>query len=146
MRWPKYQSFSTSISPSNEYSGFISFSMDCFDLLAVQGSLKSLLQHSSSEASILWRSLICTSKLLHIALLLSLSKFQSSLKVFQWGFFCMRWGMHRHIHTYTYIPFFRSLYFQRERIKYKNNHTFSFQNYSTVWGNTSSSALSILHF
>ena len=75
IRWPKYWSFSFSISPSNEYSGLISFRIDWFDLLAVQGSLKSLLQHSSSEASILWRSLICTSKLLHIALLLSLSKF-----------------------------------------------------------------------
>ena len=53
MRWPKYWSFSLSISPSNEYSGLISFSMDCFDLLAVQGTLKSLLQHHSSKASVL---------------------------------------------------------------------------------------------
>ena len=75
IRWPKYWSFSFSISPSNEYSGLISFRIDWFDLLAVQGSLKSLLQHCSLEASIIWRSLICTSKLLHIALLLSLSKF-----------------------------------------------------------------------
>ena len=75
IRWPKYWSFSFSISPSNEYSGLISFRIDWFDLLAVQGSLKSLLQHRSLEASIIWRSLICTSKLLHIALLLSLSKF-----------------------------------------------------------------------
>ena len=53
-RWPKYWSFSFSISPSDEYSGLISFRMDWFDLLAVQGTLKSLLQHHSSKASILW--------------------------------------------------------------------------------------------
>ena len=53
-RWPKYWSFS--ISPSNEYSGLISFAMDWLDLLAVQGALKSLLQHHSSKASILWCS------------------------------------------------------------------------------------------
>ena len=52
IRWPKYQSFSFSISPSNEYSGLISFRIDWFDLLAVQGTLKSLLQHHSSKASI----------------------------------------------------------------------------------------------
>ena len=56
IRWPKYWSFSFSISPSNEYSGLISFRMDWFDLLAVQGTLKSLLQHHSSKVSILWRS------------------------------------------------------------------------------------------
>ena len=56
IRWPKYWSFNFSISPSNEYSGFISSSLDWFDLLAVQGTLKSLLQHHSSKASILWRS------------------------------------------------------------------------------------------
>ena len=56
IRWPKYWSFSFSISPSNVYSGLISFSMDWVDLLAVQGTLKSLLQHHSSKASILWRS------------------------------------------------------------------------------------------
>ena len=54
IRWPKYWSFS--VSPSNGYSGPISFRMDCFDLLAVQGTLKSLLQHHSSKASILWHS------------------------------------------------------------------------------------------
>jgi len=53
IRWPKYWSFSFSISTSNEYSGLISFRIDCFDLLAVQGTLKSLLQHHSSKASIL---------------------------------------------------------------------------------------------
>ena len=53
IRWPQYWSFSFSISPSNEYSGLISFRMDWLDLLAVQGTLKSLLQHHSSKASIL---------------------------------------------------------------------------------------------
>ena len=53
IRWPKYWSFSLSISPSNEYSGLISFRMDWFDLFVVQGTLKSLLQHCSSKASIL---------------------------------------------------------------------------------------------
>ena len=52
IRWPKYWSFSFSISPSNEYSGLISFRIDWLDLLAVQGTLKSLLQHHSSKASI----------------------------------------------------------------------------------------------
>ena len=53
IRWPKYWSFSLSISPSNEYSGWISFRIDWFDLLAVQGTLKNLLQHHSSKTSIL---------------------------------------------------------------------------------------------
>ena len=57
IRWPKYWSFSFSISPSNEYSGLISFRMDWLDLFAVQGTLKSLLQHHSSKASILVLSL-----------------------------------------------------------------------------------------
>ena len=56
IRWPKYWSFSFSISPSNEYSGLTSFRMDYLDFLAVQGTLKSLLQHHSSKASILRRS------------------------------------------------------------------------------------------
>ena len=55
-RWPKYWSFSFSISPSNEYSGLISFRIDWLDLLAVQGTLKSLLQHLNLKASILWCS------------------------------------------------------------------------------------------
>ena len=54
IRWPKYWSFSFSISPPNEYSGLISFRIDWFDLLAVQGTLKSLLQHHSSKASVLF--------------------------------------------------------------------------------------------
>ena len=56
LRWPKYWSFSFSISPSNEYSGLISFKIDWFDLLAVQGTLTSLLQHHSSKPSVLWSS------------------------------------------------------------------------------------------
>ena len=56
IRWPKYWSFSFNISPSNEHSGLISFRMDWLDLLAVQGTLKSLLQHHSSKASTLWCS------------------------------------------------------------------------------------------
>ena len=60
MRWPKYWSFSLSISPSNEHSGLISFRMDWLDLLTVQGTCKSLLQHHSSKASILWHSAFFT--------------------------------------------------------------------------------------
>ena len=56
IRWPKYWSFSFSISPSHEYSGLISLRMDWLDLLAVQGTPKSLLQHQSSKASVLWQS------------------------------------------------------------------------------------------
>ena len=56
IRWPKYWSFSFSISTSSEYSGLISFKMDWLDLLATLGTLKSLLQHHSSKASVLWRS------------------------------------------------------------------------------------------
>ena len=63
MRWPKYWSFSFSISPSNEHPGLISFSMDWLDLLAVQGTLKSLLQHHSSKASVLWHSAFFTVQL-----------------------------------------------------------------------------------
>ena len=64
-RWPKYWSFSFSILPSNEHPGLISFRMDCLDLLAVQGTLKSLLQHHSSKASILRRSAFFTVQLSH---------------------------------------------------------------------------------
>ena len=66
IRWPKYWSFSFSISPSNEYSGLISFSIDWVDVLAVQGTLKSLLQHHSSKASILRRSAFFTVQLTSI--------------------------------------------------------------------------------
>ena len=64
-RWPKYWSFSFSISPSNEYSGLISFTIDWFDFLAVQGTLKSLLQHHSSKVSILQCSAFFTVQLKH---------------------------------------------------------------------------------
>ena len=63
IRWPKYWSFSFSISPSNEHPGLISFRMDWLDLLAVQGTLKSLLQHQSSKASIFWCSAFFTVQL-----------------------------------------------------------------------------------
>ena len=83
IRWPKYWSFSFSISPSNEYSGLISFRMDWLDLLAVQGTLKSLLQHHSSKVSILWCSAFFMVQLSHphmttIALTLA---YQSSMTV-----------------------------------------------------------------
>ena len=65
MRWPKYWSFSFSISPSNEHKGLVSFRMDWLDLLAVQGTLKSLLLHHSSKASILRRSAFFTVQLSH---------------------------------------------------------------------------------
>ena len=65
MRWPKYRSFSSSISPSNEHSGLISFRMDWLDLLAVEGTLKSLLQRHSSKASILQCSAFFTVQLSH---------------------------------------------------------------------------------
>ena len=65
IRWPKYWSFSFSICPSNEYSGLIPFRIDWFDLLAVQETLKSLLQHLSSKAPILWHSAFFTIQLSH---------------------------------------------------------------------------------
>ena len=65
MRWPKYWSFSFSIIPSKEIPGLISFRMDWLDLFAVQGALKSLLQHHSSKASILWCSAFFTAQLSH---------------------------------------------------------------------------------
>ena len=65
IRWPQYWSFSFRISPFNEYSGLISFRFDWFDLLAVQGTLKSLLQHHSLKALILWRSAFFMVQLTH---------------------------------------------------------------------------------
>ena len=65
IRWPKYCSFNFSISPSNKYSGLISFRIDWLDLLVVQGTLKSLLQHHSSKASILWSSAFFIVQLSH---------------------------------------------------------------------------------
>ena len=66
LRWPKYWSFSFSISPSNEHSGLISFRMDCLDLFAVQGTLQSLLQHHISKASVLQHSAFFTVQLSHL--------------------------------------------------------------------------------
>ena len=66
IRWPKYWSFSCSISPSNEYSGLIFFTMDWFDLLAVQGTLKNFLQHHSSKASVLQHSICFMVQLSHL--------------------------------------------------------------------------------
>ena len=65
IRWPKYWSLSFNISPTNEHPGLISFRMDWLDVLAVQGTLKSLLQHHSSKASILWRSAFFTVQVSH---------------------------------------------------------------------------------
>ena len=65
IRWPKYWTFSFSISPFNEYSGLLSFRIDCLDLFAVQGTLKNLLQHHSSKASILWCSAFLMVQLSH---------------------------------------------------------------------------------
>ena len=65
IRWPKYWSFSFNISPSNKHSGLISFRMDWLDLLAVQGTIKSLLQHHSSKVSLLWRSAFFIVQLSH---------------------------------------------------------------------------------
>ena len=65
MRWPKYWSFSFNISTTNEHPGLISFRMDWLDLLAVQGTLKSLLQHHSSKASVFWCSAFFTVQLYH---------------------------------------------------------------------------------
>ena len=65
IRWPKYWSFSFTISPSSDHSGLISFQMDWFNLLAVQGTLKSLLQHQSSKSSILWCAVFFIVQLSH---------------------------------------------------------------------------------
>ena len=65
IRWPKYWSFNFNISPSNEHPGLLSFKMDLLDLLAVQGTLKSLLQHHSSKASVLWCSTFFIVRLSH---------------------------------------------------------------------------------
>jgi len=65
IRWPKYWRFSFSVGPSNEYSTLIPLRIECFDLFAVQGTLKSLLQHHSSKASILWHSAFFIVQLLH---------------------------------------------------------------------------------
>ena len=93
MKWPKYWSFNFSISPFNEHPGLISFRMDWLDLLAVQGTLKSLLQHYSSKASILRRSAFFTVQLSHpymttgktIALTRRTISWQSNVSAFQYA-------------------------------------------------------------
>ena len=81
IRWPKYWSFSFSISPSSEYSGLISFRMDWLDLLAIQGTLKSLHQHHNSKASILWCSILDMRRW-EIGLIYLLLKTSNSLKAY----------------------------------------------------------------
>ena len=93
IRWPKYWSFSLSISPSSEYSGLIYFKMDWFDLLAVQGILKSLLQHHSLKAPILWCSAFLMVQLSHlymttgktIALTICTFRKQSNVSAFEYA-------------------------------------------------------------
>ena len=98
IRWPKYWSFSFSISPSNEYSGLISFRIDQFDLLAVQGTLKSLLQHHSSKASVLWRSAFFMVQLSHSYMTtgktIALTRWTSVIKVMSLLFLihCLGWS------------------------------------------------------
>ena len=81
IRWPKYWRFSFNISPSSEHPGLISFRMGWLDLLAVQGTLKSLLQHHSSKASILQRSAFFTVQLSH--------PYKTDLKIFSFHFLCV---------------------------------------------------------
>ena len=95
IRWPNYWSFS--ISPSNEYSGLISFRIDWFDLLAVQGTLKNLLQHHSSKASLLWHSAFFLAQLSHTWCmrqcrhLKSITSKQSSIRTFNTNYMKMTW-------------------------------------------------------
>ena len=86
IRWPNYWSFSFSISPPNEYSGLISFKMDWLDLLAVQGTLKSLLQQHSSKAPILW----CSAFFIHTKRRSKLISIFSSVVISRWKImFCL---------------------------------------------------------
>ena len=82
IRWPKYWTFSFSISPSNGYSGLISFRIDWFEFLDVQGTLKSLLQHCISKASILWRSAFFIVQLSH-----SYKNTEKTIALTRWTFF-----------------------------------------------------------
>ena len=82
IRWPNYWSSSFNISPSSEYSGLISFRIDWFDILPVQGTLKSLIQHHSSKASILWHSAFFAIQLSHV--LYFLSKVTPQLGLLWW--------------------------------------------------------------
>ena len=93
IRWPKYCSFSLSISPSNEYSGLISFSIDWLDLLEGQGTLRSLLQHYSSKASILWCSAFFIVQLSHLCedLILGLVFYSMDLYVYLYVSITLFW-------------------------------------------------------
>ena len=96
IRWPKYWSFSFSISPSNEYSRLISFRMDWLDLLAVQGTLNSLLQYHSLKASVLWRSAFFTVQLSHPYMTtgktIALTRWTSVGKYFCFLICCLGWS------------------------------------------------------
>ena len=81
IRWPKYWNFSFNISPSSEYSGLISFRIEWFDLLVVQGTLKSLLQHHSSKASILWHSAFFMVQLSHPYMAISMDLWKTRRQV-----------------------------------------------------------------
>ena len=93
IRWPKYWSFSFSISSSNDYSGLISFRIDWLDLLAVQGTLKSLLQHHSSKASILWCPAFFMVQLSHPYITLT-SKHHSHIQTLWFAFWQKGWEQH----------------------------------------------------
>ena len=92
IRWPKYQSSSLSISPSNEHPGLISFRMDWLDLLTVQGTLKTLLQHHSSNASILRRSAFFTVQLSHPYMTQEASNLRGPLSLSQWELWPRHWA------------------------------------------------------
>ena len=120
IRWPKYWSFSFSISPSNEYSGLICFRMDWLDLLAVQGTLKSLLQHHSSKASILRRSAFLTVLLSHpymtagqtigltrwtfVSKVMSLLLLSTKMKLLQAGYLVRLAPPHPHLFSIPQAP------------------------------------------
>ena len=88
-RWPKHWSFSFSISPSNEYSGLISFRTDWFDLLAVQGTLKSLIQHHTLKTSILQHSAFCMAQLSHLYMITGKTIARwTSPSITRWTFVC----------------------------------------------------------
>ena len=97
IRWPKYWSFTLSISPSNEYSGLISLRIDSFDLLAVQGTLKNLLQHHSSKVSILWHSAFFIVQLSHPYMTATLKR--QSFCMFLWHCILQHHSLHMTCHT-----------------------------------------------
>ena len=108
IRWPKYLSFSFRISPFNEYSGLISFRIDSFDPLEVQETLKSLLQHWSSKASILWHSVFFTVQLLHPYM-------TTGPLLAKWKFFCLICCMFNMV-AQTLSRFFRAFLPRSKRL------------------------------